>query len=181
MEVERILLYSALRQGRVALATRFVNTRLSRAFHVAYYDMPNTWTKNSWFGTPIQQFPSDLLIYQEIMARRVPDFIVQTGVFDGGSALFLAHMLDLAGAPEPAQVVAVDIELRASARALNHPRIRLIEGDSTAPDIIAQIESHLAGIPFVNGGMVSLDSDHRARHVAKELDLYSHSGGRGYT
>jgi cephalosporin hydroxylase len=134
---------------------------------------------NTWFGVPIQQLPFDLYLYQEVIARRTPDYIIQTGVFDGGSALYLAHMLDLAQAPDSALVVAVDIELRESALRLNHPRIRLIEGSSTSSKTIAEVDNIIAAIPVVNGGMVSLDSDHSAGHVAAELEIYPKYVGLG--
>ncbi len=97
----------------------------------------------------------------------------------GGSALFLSHMLDLAGAPASALVIAIDIELHPSALALTHPRIRLIEGDSTADSTVTQVENLLINIPSTNGGMVSLDSDHSTRHVLKELDVYPRFVGTG--
>lgn len=109
----------------------------------------------------------------------MPDYIIQTGVYDGGSALFLSHLLDLAKAPATALVIVVDIELRPAAKALDHPRIRLIEGSSTSPEIIKQIEELVSDIPFVTVSMVSLDSDHSARHVARELQLYPHFVGIG--
>jgi len=182
--------HNRLKVGRIVVRDYFGRKRRERVipllkkatgqlFHFVYYDSSYTWPQNHWFGTPIQQFPSDLFIYQEIISSKTPDYIIQTGVYDGGSALFLAHMLDLAKAPESALVVAVDIELRPSTRALTHPRIRLLEGDSTAPSVLAQIEALVSNIPFVNGGMASLDSDHSQRHVAKELGLYPRFVGVG--
>jgi len=172
VQVSRNVLRQYTTRTYLDLVTRHLSGPSGQLFHVFYYTTPNTWSANNWFGNPIQQFPSDLLIYQEIIARKTPDYIIQTGVFDGGSALFLSHMLDLAKAPESAKVIAVDIDLHPLARALTHPRIHLIEGDSTAPSVLAHIEALVANIPIVNGGMVSLDSDHSERHVAKELNLY---------
>jgi cephalosporin hydroxylase len=36
-------------------------------------------------------------IYQEIIAEIQPDLIIETGTHIGGSALFMAHMLDIVG------------------------------------------------------------------------------------
>lgn len=179
LKVGRIVVRDYLSRKRRKFLPPLLQKFAGQLFHFVYYDSSYTWIENHWFGTPIQQFPSDLFIYQEIISRKTPDYIVQTGVYDGGSALFLAHMLDLAKAPESALIVAVDIELRPSTRALTHPRIRLLEGDSTAPSILAQIEALVSTIPVVNGGMVSLDSDHSQRHVAKELNLYPRFVGVG--
>ena len=161
------------------IALSLAARRVGRAYHRTLYNSLG-WKNSTWFGVPIQQFPTDLYLYQEIIAAQVPDYIVQTGVYDGGSALFLAHLLDMAGAPATALVIAVDIELRPCAKALAHPRVRLIEGSSTAPEVIQQIERLIEAIPSTTGGMVSLDSDHSARHVARELQLYPRFVGVGH-
>ena len=177
---ERLRLSRArIRQAARGVVLSAVKSRVSAAFHSAHYHSEDTWKRNAWFGFPVQQIPSDLHLYQEIIASSPPDFIIQTGVYDGGSALFLAHMLDLAQAPPSALVIAIDIVLRPSAHRLSHPRIRLIEGSSTAPETLAQVEALIADIPPVRGGMVSLDSDHRARHVAAELAIYPRFVGVG--
>ena len=98
-------------------------------FHRYYYDnKETTWLVNNFLGHQICQLPSDLWLYQELIYRVRPQYIVQTGVYFGGSALFFAHMLDLVGADPSAVYVGIDVELKAEARALQHPRIRLIEG-----------------------------------------------------
>src|SRR3974390_998675 len=51
----------------------------------------------SWFGLPILQLPEDLLRVQEVIFQLKPELIVETGVFQGGSLLFYASMLELIG------------------------------------------------------------------------------------
>jgi cephalosporin hydroxylase len=77
---------------------------------------------------------------------------------------------------EPTSVViGIDLHLSTAAKALKHPRIRLVEGNSTAPETIRSVESLIP-----NGrGLVSLDSDHSVRHVANELRLYCEFVGVG--
>lgn len=138
-------------------------------FHCLWYESLLTWRKNSFLGFTVKQLPMDLWLYQELLYELRPDFVLQTGVSEGGSILFFAHLLDLIGAPASARVVGVDIVLTDSARRLSHPRITLIESDSTAPEIVDRISALIKPGP----GLVVLDSDHREAHVARELELYA--------
>jgi cephalosporin hydroxylase len=110
-----------------------------------------------------------MYLYQEVITRTRPAFVVQTGVAEGGSVLYLACLLDLIGAPPSAVVVGVDIQLSERARFLAHPRVRLVEGGSTDPATVARVQSLLPG----RHGMVSLDSDHSRDHVGGELAAYA--------
>jgi cephalosporin hydroxylase len=48
-------------------------------------------------GVQCLKCPLDMWIYQEIIAEIQPDLIIETGTHIGGSALFMAHMLDIVG------------------------------------------------------------------------------------
>jgi cephalosporin hydroxylase len=137
-------------------------------FHRLYYGSGQTWGENTFLGHRIQQCPLDLQIYQELLFKNRPAFILQTGVFGGGSMLYFASMFDLMKASPETLVIGVDIELQDSAKSLEHPRIRLIEGSSTDP---ATIEKIKAVLPAPRG-MVILDSDHSEAHVTRELEIY---------
>jgi cephalosporin hydroxylase len=144
------------------------------AFHQLYYHALG-WDSYAYLGYQIKQCPLDLQIYQELVFRLRPGFILQTGVAGGGSMLFFATLLDLIGADSGALVIGIDIELSAEARTLKHPRIRLVEGSSTNPQTIQAAEAHLPR----GGGLVSLDSDHAAGHVLQELRIYQRLVGVG--
>jgi cephalosporin hydroxylase len=126
----------------------------------------------SWLGRPVIQLPEDLLRYQEAIHLLRPDAIVETGVAHGGSLVFCASLLEILG---KGIVVGVDIEIRPHNRTAieSHPlfhRIRLLEGSSTDPAVLAQVARHLADAKTV---LVLLDSCHTAEHVLAELRCYS--------
>jgi cephalosporin hydroxylase len=145
-----------------------VSASIVNLFHRLYYSSHHTWARNTFLGYPIWQCPLDLQLYQEIVAREKPGFILQTGVKYGGSILYFATLLDLIGADPSALVVGVDIELSEKAKTLTNPRIRLIEGSSTDPKVVEQVRSILPA----KRGMVVLDSDHKEEHVYREMLAY---------
>jgi len=112
-------------------------------------------------GIPCLKCPLDLWIYQEIITEVRPDLIVETGTHYGGSALFIAHMLDIVG---KGMIVTIDI---AEHPRPSHPRIRYITGSSADADLIDSVfREHEAEVC-----LVILDSDHSKDHVSQELRL----------
>lgn len=127
----------------------------------------------TWLGRPIIQYPQDLLALQELVWKVRPDLIVETGIAHGGSLVFYASLLELAGGD--GRVVGIDVDIRGHNRAAieAHPlsrRIRMIEGSSVDPRIADEVRRSAQGRARV---MVALDSNHTHDHVLQELKLYS--------
>ena len=122
-----------------------------------------TWNRMAWLGHPLLKNPLDLWIYQELIAATEPDVIIETGTFCGGSALFLAAVCDMLGHGE---VITADI---AAEETPGHPRVTYLAGSSVADDIVAVMRERAEG----KRTMLILDSDHRAPHVAAELEVLS--------
>jgi cephalosporin hydroxylase len=126
----------------------------------------------TWLGRPIIQFPTDMVLIQELLWKVRPDVVIETGVAHGGSLVFAASILELIG---QGRVIGVDIEIRPHNREAitTHPlahRISLVEGSSTAPETFAQVRQRIKKGERV---AVFLDSNHSEDHVKKELELYA--------
>lgn len=126
----------------------------------------------TWMGRPIIQHPEDLVRMQEILYALKPDVVIETGVAHGGSLVLSASLMKAMG--HGRTVVGVDIEIRPHNRNAIEahelaPMIRLIEGDSAAPDVVAQAAAHVRKGDRV---LVILDSNHSRDHVRRELEAY---------
>ena len=155
----------------------------AQQFHDLYWDS-GTWRWTFWRGVPTLKCPLDLWIYQELLWLVRPELVVELGTFAGGSATFLADMLDLQQAPASSRVVTVDIlddaELAAHVTGYEnapfevrmrppHPRVQYVHGDSASEDVAALVHEAAAGASSV---LVIADSDHAAAHAYRELQLY---------
>jgi cephalosporin hydroxylase len=139
-------------------------------FHGIYYGAETAHPDNrtyrvTWLGYEMFKCPLDLWIYQEIITKQKPRFVVETGTYRGGSALYLASLFDLIGHGE---VITIDVDATGAAQRPQHPRITYLTGSSIDPQIVAQVRTRLGPHP----AMVILDSDHRRDHVLAELRAY---------
>lgn len=135
-------------------------------------------------GRPIIQFPQDVLALNEIIWQVRPDVVIETGIARGGSIANTASQLALldlseslgSGPIKPRRkVIGIDIDIRpANREALEQhflaPWFQLLEGSSTAPDIVDEVRSR---IPAESSVLVLLDSNHTHEHVLEELHAYA--------
>src|SRR4051812_44162186 len=135
------------------------------AFHQLYYDS-RVWGQTRWMGVNCLKTPLDLWVYQEIVWETRPGLIVETGTAQGGSALYLAHLLDLVGG---GRVVSIDLEVRPERPP--HPRVTYLQGRSSVDAGVLDEVAEMARRS--ESAMVILDSDHSKTHVLAELRAYS--------
>ena len=143
--------------------------QVAREFTKVFHALKDqTFATTTWLGVPLVKSPCDILVLQQIIAETKPDLIIEAGAYLGGSALLYASVLDALGID--GKVLALDIDTSAIyEEARKHPRIELLEGSSTDPEIIAKVRAAARDRRV----MVDLDSDHRAHHVLDELRAYS--------
>lgn len=105
------------------------------------------------------KFPDDLDRYAHLIATTGVDLVVETGTRTLGSARWFAdhgvHVVTVDHAPVPILAEYAD-------------RITQVVGDSTAPAVVAEAARLAEG----HRVLVSLDSDHAAAHVAREIAVY---------
>jgi cephalosporin hydroxylase len=119
-------------------------------------------------GMPILQIPEDMIRTQEVIYRLKPDLIIETGVAHGGSMIFYASLCKMMG---HGRVIGIEKGLRCREQINAHPMghlVHLIEGDSTAPDIVRLVHVLASGYRV----LMILDSCHSKAHVAAELEAY---------
>lgn len=136
-------------------------------FHQLYYQrwVDDSDTINlSWFGYRLLKCPMDLWMYQELLVRTRPDFVVEAGTYLGGSALYLATIFDQIG---HGRIITIDITPQPDRPV--HPRIDYVLGSSIDPAVVQRVVESIAG----QRAMVILDSDHTEDHVHAEMTAYS--------
>ena len=142
------------------------NEHASKAFQLAYYKS-NVWAERTkWLNKRIMKNPMDMMMIQEIICDTRPDVIVETGTFHGGSALFMATILDNI---KKGTIFTVENDNKHNGNRPQHRRIHYIEGDSTSDDVVNDIKKQVNGAGSV---MVCLDSDHNKDNVLKEMEKY---------
>jgi len=192
--------YTAQQGSKITLDNNGDRTTLDLYTQEGLDMLSNLWIKvaaefklmyePTWLGRPVIQFPTDIVMMQELLWKVQPDVVIETGVAHGGSLVLSASILELIG---KGKVVGVDIEIRPHNRVAieAHPlahRIELIEGSSIADETFEKVRSAAEGAETV---VVFLDSNHTEAHVLREMELYgalvnpgsylvAHDGAQGW-
>lgn len=166
---------AAARRAAAALQRRLAANRVQRWFDdrvvrklgLSAFDRRTDNARTvRWFGHDIRQNPADAWTLQEIITDRQVDFVVECGTLRGGSAFYLASLLDLLGRGE---VVSIDVAPEAT---VPHPRITYLTGSSTDAAIVDDVRGRI-GSAGAREPLVILDSDHSADHVLAELRMWA--------
>lgn len=157
--------YVELLQRRKMQMTDTQQTEMMKLFH----EIP-VWSKMWFHNVPIAKNPLDLWMMQQIMYEIQPEFVIETGTWMGGSALYWAHTLNGLGLVK-SQVFTCDLG-DFTATASKHPLweryVHFWKGSSTDPAIVGEMARQVKG----HRTFVTLDSDHSKAHVLDELRLY---------
>lgn len=105
---------------------------------------------------------ADLDRYEQLIAKVRPAWIIETGTYNGASAVWFAEQADC-------RVITIDTHPQVPPELHGHRDITWIKGNSADPTIVTLVQHVVRG-----GGpvMVVLDSDHSAKHVRAEMDAY---------
>lgn len=123
------------------------------------------YSKVCWRGYQALLYPTDAFVLADLLHRVRPQVVVETGTFMGGTALFLAEQMEPDGL-----VITIDTTDWSGVDGYpTDPRISYVRGPSTDHSLFGRVADDVAGRTC----LVLLDSDHRADHVAAELDLYA--------
>jgi cephalosporin hydroxylase len=150
----------------------YVKEKVIDDFSRLYYDDPHTWPDTSWMGVLTQKYPTDLIMYAEILYQTRPNLVIECGTALGGSALFLAHMFDIIG---QGGIISIDAHRPEEHGIIKPKHIRvtyLNQTSSLSQVAIQEIERMLELNKPYTRTMVILDSDHSKDHVLAELELY---------
>ena len=163
-----------------------LNVKLIKEFNNYYFEYfskdPTKQWGSSFLGVILMQNPADMWIMQELITEIRPDFIIETGTYAGGSALYFATILKQVN--NKGKVITVDIDpknnyfidrLKTNPPLYNTVKstfdnyIEVITSDSVDPELIKQLKKRTKNKKVI----VTLDSCHNYEHVLKELNLYS--------
>lgn len=122
------------------------------------------WRGTTWLGHRVARSPSDLLAYQQMIADGLPDWVVETGTGDGGRALYLASICELAGRGH-----VLSIGTGSTDELPQHPRLTYIEGDPLDGEIVAQVRETVGE----HANALAVFGVDKARNLVDAFSLYS--------
>jgi cephalosporin hydroxylase len=123
------------------------------------------WRETTWLGRRVAKAPTDLFVYQELIQRVRPDWIIETGSANGGRALFLASICELV---DHGRIISIDPEV--SDTRAQHPRITYVEGSAQADDIA----QHVRGLVGDSRVLVVLGSQPGTNlRIEAEFNVYA--------
>ncbi len=121
---------------------------ISTAYTEAYW-RSLAWQGTTWLGESAPGAPSDLVIYQEILASVRPDWIIDTFDADGGRSLFWASMCDLLDHGK-----VLSLGAGAASDKPTHERLEYVSGkgiDETTQNQVRELVGDDSALVFLGG------------------------------
>ena len=115
---------------------------------------------NKYKDRKVVKTPFDWVVLGDIIQDTKPEVIMEVGSFEGGTALWMADLLE--SLKIPGKVIGIDN--KTTPLEVEHPRLSWVIGDCLDPKTISQVEKLCDG----KRGMVIEDSDHKY-HVTKGI------------
>lgn len=161
-----------------------ITEKFTHHFFEYYAKNPAIMYGSTFLGLVLMQNPADMWIMQEIITEIRPDFIIETGTFAGGSAVYYATILKQVNSK--GKVITVDIDpkprmvninklkkendlLYNRVKEISDNYIEFITSNSVDPALIERLKEQTKNKKV----LVTLDSCHSYEHVLNELILYS--------
>jgi cephalosporin hydroxylase len=145
------------------MKTREEHGETLQKYHEVWYNNNHTWSYTHFLGIGLMKNPNDLWAYQSLISDFRPRTIIETGTYQGASALWFAFVMQMLGID--GQVRTIEFE---DHHVCSHPAIEFIHGSSVDHEVV---EYALRDIEYPL--LISLDSDHSEKHVREELELYA--------
>jgi cephalosporin hydroxylase len=123
------------------------------------------WDETTWLGRKVVNCPTDLLAYQDLIAKVKPDWVIETRTGAGGRALFLATICDLV---DHGQVLS--IHERAAGKLPEHPRLRYLTGHSTDEETVRQVREIVGEPP---NALAILGTRGGRERMVQEFEAYA--------
>jgi cephalosporin hydroxylase len=117
-----------------------------------------------YLGRKVLKPPFDWLVMQDIIQETRPSLIVEIGSYEGGFALWMAHLADNMGLDT--RIIGLDVTDRPTA--VQHPRIHWVIGDATSEGTRGRVNELAEG----RKGLVIEDSDHKQHVTRRLLEMY---------
>lgn len=168
-----------LNRTNISRVTVLNQTRVTADYHRWYHatlGFPGS-DHPTWMGVPVQKSVTDLWVYQEILHAYKPSLFIEFGTLNGGSALYMSHILNLVhGGTDQHHVLTVDIDasnVHANFYTYsNGLNVELFTSSSVSVETEDRIKYHIRRARERHGCvLVSLDSKHDKTHVLKEMEM----------